>query len=207
MEDARHYSLEVLNISMDNAPALYMLAYYDEFTARKPDSMKGFFENIKSVALEYEEVREIKELLLASAYNLADFEEQVVELIALNMQAAEDATELCEFVDALCPYLIGRRTSAAFLTDKLAGMYHDLAEHCGIPKTCFALIKGIDTNPDSPYSDNSFYLKAKARYFYDNYVTRLKAIVEDMQEGEMKKKFLGAYQSKCQKYKEDAQIV
>ena len=83
MDDAKHYAMEVLNISMDNAPAMYILAYYDEFTARKPDSMRMFFEQIMDVALEYDEVRDICSLIMGSAYNLADFEEQVIQLIAV----------------------------------------------------------------------------------------------------------------------------
>ena len=78
MDDAKHYAMEVLNISMDNAPAMYILAYYDEFTARKPDSMRQFFTKVMDVALEYDEVRDICGLLMSSAYNLADFEEQLI---------------------------------------------------------------------------------------------------------------------------------
>lgn len=71
LEDARHYAMEVLNISMDNAPALYILAYYDEFTVRKPDSMGQFFASLRDVALEYDEVADLRGLMLASAYNLS----------------------------------------------------------------------------------------------------------------------------------------
>ena len=103
LEDARHYAMEVLNISMDNAPAMYILAYYDEFSARKTDSLKQFFWKIKDVSLEYEEVEDLRKLLIASAYNLENFEEDVIQLIALNMQSPEDANDLCEFIDTLCP--------------------------------------------------------------------------------------------------------
>ena len=126
LEDARHYAMEVLNISMDNAPALYILAYYDEFTVRKPDSMGQFFASLRDVALEYDEVADLRSLMLASAYNLADYEENVIELVAVNMQAEEDAPELCKFIDAFCPYLIGKRTSAGFLRQSLAEMYQEL---------------------------------------------------------------------------------
>lgn len=204
LEDARHYAMEVMNISMDNAPAMYILAYYDEFTARKPDSMKRFFDQIKDVSLEYDEVTDLRGLLLSSAYNLADYEEDVIQLIAVNMQAEEDSRDLCEFIDTLCPYLIGKRPSASFLTPDLAGMYQELAEHCGIPKTCFALLKAIDSNPDSPYTDNSFYLKAKARYFYENYITNVGAVISAINDAGLRAKFLGAYQKKREKYKMDA---
>lgn len=204
LDDARHYAMEVMNISMDNAPAMYILAYYDEFTARKPDSMKRFFQQIKDVALEYDEVTDLRGLLLASAYNLADYEEEVIHLIAVNMQSPEDAQALCEFVDTLCPYLIGKRTSASFMTKDLTEMYQELAGHCSIPKTCFALLKAIDTNPDSPYTDNSFYLKAKAQYFYEHYVASVGTVVSAISDSSLKGKFSAVYQKKCEKYRADA---
>ena len=204
MDDAKHYAMEVLNISMDNAPAMYILAYYDEFTARKPDSMRMFFEQIMEVALEYDEVRDICSLIMASAYNLADFEEEVIQLIAVNMQSPDDARELCTVIDTICPFLISKRTSAGYLTDNLVEMYRELADHCGIPKTCFALLKSIDTNPDSPYVGQSFYLKAKVRYFYDNYVVNVGKVIRAMNDANLKAKFVGAYENKCQQYKADA---
>lgn len=206
VEDARHCAMEVLNISMDNAPAMYILAYYDEFIARKPDSMRQFFARIMEVPLEYDEVRDICSLLMSSAYNLADFEEEMIELVAINMQSPDDARELCLVIDTICPYLISKRTSAGYLTDKLAGMYQELAEHCGIPKTCFALLKSIETNPDSPYVGKSFYLKAKVRYFYDHYVASVGRILRAMNDASLKAKFVGAYEKKCQQYRADAGI-
>lgn len=207
LEDARHFAMEVMNIFMDNAPAMYILAYYDEFKARKLGAMKAFFRQIRDVALEYDEVTDLRGLLLSSACNLLDYEEEVIELIAVNMQAEEDAAELCAFIDALCPYLIGKRTSAGFLTENLAGMYQELAAHCGIPKTCYALLKAIDTNPDSPYVSNSFYLKTKTQYFYEHYVTCIGPIIAAINDGAWKKKFSDVYQKKCEKYKRDAGIV
>ena len=204
MEDAKHYAMEVLNISMDNAPAMYVLAYYDEFTARKPDSMRRFFAQIMDVALEYDEVRDMCGLIMASAYNLADFEEEVIRLIAINMQSPDDAKELCSIIDTICPFLISKRTSSGYLTDNLAEMYRELAEHCGIPKTCFALLKSIEANPDSPYATQSFYLKAKAQYFYERYIVNIGKIIRAMNDENFKAKFIAAYESKCRQYKTDA---
>lgn len=206
MEDARHYAMEVLDISMDNAPALYILAYYDEFVARKPDAMKGFFGAIRDVALEYDEVQDLKGLLLSSACNLMEYEADVIELVAVNMQSGDDAAALCEFVDTFCPYIIAKRPSASFLTKGLAEMYQELAEHCGIPRTCFALLKAIDINPDSPYVDSSFYLRAKSKYFFDHYICQLKPIIEAICDDMIRAKFLAAYQKKCEKYRADAGI-
>lgn len=207
MDDARHYAMEVLNISMDNAPAMYILAYYDEFVARKPDAMRHFFHQIEEVALEYDEVRDISSLIMVSVYNLAEFEENVIQLIAVNMQSPEDTRELCTIIDSVCPFLIAKRSSSGYLTDNLTEMYRELAAHCGIPKTCFALLKSLDTNPDSPYATNSFYLKAKARFFYDNYVVNVGKVLRAMNDTGLRDKFLGAYETKCQQYKADAGIV
>lgn len=206
MEDARHYAMEVLNISMDNAPAMYIMSYYDEFVARKPDSMRYFFDSVGDIALEYDEVRDICSLVMASAYNLMDFEEQTIQLIAANMQSPDDARELCTVIDSICPFMISKRTSSAYLTPELAEMYHDLAEHCGIPKTCFALIKSIETNPDSPYVRKSFYLKSKAQYFYSNYVTAIGNIIRVMNDDNYREKFIAAYEKKCRQYQLDAGI-
>lgn len=207
LEDARHYAMEVLNISSDNAPARFMLAYYDEFKAMRPNAMKQFFTEIQPIALEYDEVADLRKLLLKSACYLSEFEGDVIRLLAANMQAPEDAPTLCEFIDSFCPYQIGRHTSASFLTEELCGMYQDLAGHCGIPKTCFALLKGIETNPDSPYVSRSFYLKAKAKAFYDHYVVDVGRVIGAMPESPIKAKFTGAYKSRCLKYKKDAETA
>lgn len=207
LEDARHYAMDVLNISMDNAPAMYILAYYDEFAAGRSESLRQFFRQVQEVPLEFDEVKELRELFLTSAYHLADFEEEVIRLIAVNMQAEEDAEELCGFIDRICPYFIARRTSASFLTPELADMYRELAEHCGIPKTCFALLKAIDINPDSPCSDNSFFLKSKARYFYEHYIQQISEILSATRDPALRNKFLAAYQNKCASYRERAGIA
>lgn len=195
-EDARHYALQVLNILADNAPALYIMAYYEEFTAKNEGTMKRFFNQIQEVALEYDEVEDLRNLFLASSYRMQDFEEDMIQLIAANMQDAQDKDDLCAFIDKICPYLISKRTSSGYLTKELAEMYKDLAEYCSIPKTCFALLKSIDANPDSPYSDNSFYLKSKTRYFYDNYVLPIGNIIGAMNSREYKEKFMNSYKKK-----------
>lgn len=207
MDDARHYAMDVLNISSDNATAMFILAYYDEFIAGKPDAMKQFFHHIQEIALEYEEVQDLRVLILAAAYNLGDFEESIIQLIATNMQSSEDSKDLCNFIDTFCPYQIARHTSSGFLTENLSDLYQQLSGHCGIPKTCFALLKSIETNPDSPYANQNFYLKARVRYFYEHYVTEVGKIISAMEPADLKKKFLGAYQLKCKQYKKDSDLV
>lgn len=203
-ENARHYAMDVMNIFKDNAPALFILAYYDGIVMRIDGAIKRFFNEVKELPLEYDEVKELRKLFTATAYNLMDYEEDVIRLIALNMQDDEDAKELCEFVDKICPYFISKRTSMDFFTDDLQDMYSDLADHCDIPRTCFALVKSIENNPDSPYVSKCFYLKSKTQYFYNHFVLPVGEVIGSMKTEELKKKFMASYEQKRLKYESDA---
>lgn len=205
-EDARHYAREVLNIAMDNVPALFVMAFCDEFVDKYNDRMHDFFVQVANVSLEYDEVREMIKLIKAASYRLVDYEEQVIELLAKNMQSEESLPELTEVLDTICPYFISKRTSMDYLSESLIDMYTELAEHCGIPKTCFALLKSIETNPDSPYTNNNFFLASKTRYFYDHYVVPIGRIVSAMGNSEYRVKFLNAFKVKSQKYMQDANL-
>lgn len=204
-DDSRHYAMDVLNISMDNAPALYIIAYYEEFVAKNEGAMRRFFKQIQEVALEYDEVQDLKKLLTASAYRLRDYEEDVIQLIAANMQAKEDAKDLCGFIDQICPYLISKRTSMDYLTPGLTDMYKELAGHCGIPKTCFALLKSIENNPDSPYVNGGFYLHAKTQYFYEHYVIPVGSVIKEINEPELRGKFVNSYEKIRAKFAADSE--
>ncbi|MBD5521205.1 MAG: hypothetical protein HDR03_08310 [Lachnospiraceae bacterium] len=199
-DDSRHYAMDVLNISMDNAPALYIMNYCEEFVTKNGGAMKRFFNQVQDVALEYDEVQDLKKLLVASTYRLQDYEEDMIQMIAANMQSDEDAEDLCGFIDQICPYLISKRTSMDYLTENLTDMYKELAGHCNIPKTCFALLKSIETNPDSPYVNGSFYLESKTQYFYDNYVIPIGSIVKEINDPELREKFVSSYGKKCTKF-------
>jgi len=203
-ENANTYAKDVLNISKDNAAALFIMSYYEEYIVRRSHSMDSFFVQMKDVALEYDEVQELQDLIVGCAVNMLDFEEQIIQIIAMNLQDPNDAADLCEFMDKVLPYFISKRPSTNFFTKNLVEMYTELAAHCVIPKTCFALMKGIDTNPDSPYVGNEFYLKAKSKYFYDNYVCPLEGILMAMSNQELRNKFMTSYLKKKQKFAEDA---
>lgn len=205
-ENARHYAMDVLNIAMDNAPALFIIAFCEEFIDMCYGSVKRFFRQVSDVALEYDEVREMMQLVLASAYRMTDYEEQIIELFARNMQADESAQELNEFIDRICPYFIGKRTSIDYLNKNLIDMYKELIDHCGIPRTCYALLKSIDSNPDSPYVTNSFYMTAKCRYYYEHYMVPIGEILGCMTSVEYRTKFLMVYQKKCEQYRHDAAL-
>ncbi len=193
-DSAKHYAMDVLNVSRDNAPALYIMAYYDEFVEKRDGALAEFFWEIEEVALEYDEVRDLIQLFKASAYNLVDFEFDILLLLAKNMQAEDDAPELGALIDFLCPQCLSKRGSSSFLTPERVEIYQELAEHCDIPKTCFALIKSIQINPDSPYVSNTFHLHSRTKYFYDNFLLPVGKIVANMKASEMKPKFIAAYQ-------------
>lgn len=204
MDNSKHYALEVLNIFIDNVPAKYIVSYYDEIKNAKNSSIKDFFVSIKDVALEYDEIRDLQELLVASARVLSDYEKEIIEVSAYNMQSLDDTKELESFIDKICPYFIKNRLSADFLKGNGASYYEELANRLNIPKTCFALIKSIEENPDSPYVRDTFYLHSKTRYFYDNFVLPVGSILKNMKESDYKAKLLMAYEQKLTKFEKDA---
>jgi hypothetical protein len=206
-DDAKHYAMEVLNIAMDNAPAMFIMAYYEEFTEKRNDSIKSYFQRIKDLALEYDEVREMINLIKASAYRMVSYEEDIIELFAKNMQSDESRDELRTILDTLCPYFISKRTSSDYLNENLTGMYKELIGHCGIPRTCFALLDSIEKNPDSPYVDRSFYLHAKCEYYYEHYVVPIGDIIGTMGNDEWGNKFRSVYEAKKNNYMKDAGIT
>lgn len=204
-ENARKFAGDVLNTMQDNAVALFIMAYCDEFVESRSGAIKAFFQKLHPIALEYDEVRNLKELFIASVYNLRDHETDMVSLIVKNMQSKEDRGELETWIDSICSYCIGKYPSADFLTSERVELYCDLASNCNIPKTCLALIKGIQANPDSPYSTNCFYMKAKTAYFRAHYVTPVGTIVASMGAGPYKQKFVAAYETLQKQYDIDAQ--
>lgn len=205
-EDAKKYAHDVLNVSKDNATALFIMAFTEEFVERKSNSMKNFFEESIKIDLEYDEIESLRTLFVQAAPRMIDFEADIIKLMATNLQAQEDKKRLNDFIDQICPYFISKRTSSLYLTPELVEMYTDLAKHCGIPKTCFALLKSIETNPDSPYITNSFYLESKTNRFYNDYILQIGDIIDGMCLQEFKQKFMTAFLQKREKYEIDAKI-
>ena len=195
-DDARKYAYDALNISKDNVPALFIIAFHDEFIGKRSGSMRRFFAQVSDVLLEYDELWELRELLIAGIPRLQDFEPEIITLVAKNMQTKEDEEPLCGFIDTICPYLIMKRPSINYLTVELVDLYTELAAHCSIPKTCFALLKSIDTNPESPFLKKDFFLQAKAKYFYENYLLQIGDIIDSIKDNSIKTKFVAAYLQK-----------
>ncbi|WP_155988346.1 hypothetical protein [Oribacterium sp. P6A1] len=203
-ENARRYAQDVLNIMQDNAVALFIMAYEDEFYNGKEGSMKRFFATMMDVALEYDEVTELMDLFVISAHNMVDFEEQMLKMAILNLQGKEDREKLSNFADDISKFCISKRSSADFLTSDMAELYRDIAENCDIPGTCLMLIKGIKDNPSSPYRNNSFYMKGNTRLFYDKYVVPVGNIITAMKPNDHKAKFVSVYNKFRVEYEKDA---
>lgn len=206
-QSAREYATDVLNMMQDNAAALFIMAYCDEFEENRNGAIRDFFKKVDDIPLEYDEVRDLIKLFSASVYNMRDHEVDMIVLIVRNMQSLEDRPELEKFIDTVSPYCIGKYASSDFLDEDRTDFYCDLASHCNIPKTCFALLKGIQTNPDSPYTSNTFYMKAKTGYFLEHYVTFVGKILHSMMDSSYKAKFLSAYKGMAEKYQADARAL
>ncbi len=201
---AVQFARDTVNIMLDNTPALYIMAFYDEFTLGRNNALKDFFRSVSKTALEYEEVTDLMELFLSAPNSLSDYEQQVITVTATNLQDMRDAKTLCDFIDKLCPFLIVKRPSMNFFTKELQEMYTELAEHCGIPRTCLALIKAIRENPDSPYQSGTFHLKERTSYFFDHFVEPVGSVIGAMQDNPEKEKFLRAYAKYRDQYVRDA---
>lgn len=202
---ARTFAGDVLNTMQDNAAALFIMAYCDEFVESRNGAIKDFFRKLDPISLEYDEVRDLKDLFSVSIYNLRDYEADMVSLVVKNMQSPEDRDELEIWIDTICSYCIEKYPSADFLTEERVELYCDLASNCNIPKTCFALLKGVKTNPDSPYAANCFYMKAKTAYFRDHYVAAIGKILSAMQDNPYSRKFSSAYETIEKQFDIDAQ--
>ena len=144
------------------------------------------------------------ELFLASPGRLLDYQEEIITVIAKNLQSEEDAKTLCDFFDKICPYFISKWPSVGFLKPSLVELYMELVDHCGIPKTCFALLNAIQKNPDSPYAGNTFFLKPKTEYFYENFVLPVGKVIESMKDQQLRGKFMAAYKQRKAQYEQDS---
>lgn len=208
-ENAAHYAREALNILEDSVPALFVISFYDEFVAHKMGYMARFFRDVAEIPLLFEETEELRDLILAASPRLLDFEKEIIVLISKNMNASEDRPLLLRFFDELLPYFIKKRGSIDFFSKEQVELYHDLARHCGLPKTCFALLSSIETNPDSPYFSQAFYLQERTRYFYLNFVVPVGSVIRSMDEefgAEFKSKLLAVYAKKKKKFEHDMEI-
>ena len=197
---AREFAVGVLNVMQDNAAALFIVAYCDEFVEGQAGAMEGFFRRTDPMPLESDEVKDLMALFEDKLPNLRDFEVQVVTLVVKNLQSPDDRARLSEFIDRVCPYCILHYASEDFMTPEREDFYRDVAGHCDVPKTCLALLRGIREIPSSPWKAGSFAMRARAMYFLEHYVEPVGRVVSAMRDGRFKPKFLQAYAQEHEKY-------
>lgn len=203
---ARRFAGDVLNIMIDDLPALFILAYLDEFQESRNGAVRDFFTRAQTIRdVQGDEIRELILLFEAALYNMRDYEAEMLTLVVENMQAQADRPELTQFIEKVSPYCIGKYPSSDFMTEERCSLYCDIAANCSVPRTCFALLKGIESNPDSPYVTGTFYMQARTQSFYDNYVVRVGRVIDAMTDNGLHQKFEAAYNECVQKYRDRAQ--
>ncbi len=200
LSGAREFAVDVLNVMQDNAAALFIVAYCNEFVEGQAGAMDGFFRKTEPMPLESDEVKDLIALFGDKLPNLRDFEVQMVTLVVKNLQSPDDRARLNEFIDLVCPYCILRYASEDFMTPEREDFYRDLADNCDIPKTCLALLKGIRELPSSPYQAGSFGMRVRAAYFLEHYVEPVGRVVAAMKSSQFKPKFQQAYEREHEQY-------
>lgn len=201
---ARQFANDVLNMMQDNSAALFMVAYIREFYDGDAGIMKEFFRDVETVALEYDEVRDLLGLFEGKLYNMRDFELEMLTVIIKNMQSKDDKEQLESFIETVCPTCIKHFASADFLNETRIELYTDIVSHCRVPRTCLELIRAIRENPDSPYKSNTFAMQNKTQYFLAHFVEPVGGIIAAMAPIAEKPKFLLAYQQTLDDYRKRA---
>lgn len=182
----------VVEMVPKHAAALYIIAYHKAFVAdiKNRVSLDNLFnEVLPDAEFEIEEEELFKSLLLKTMSHSIDYEEQILEKFV----EYDDAKEVAEFMEQFCPYAISKRVSIEWFTPDLAATYATVSARTSIPKTCYALFTSLSKNPDSPLSDGTFYLKTKAKRFYDNYLLPVGKVINNMADQTFRAKFVAVY--------------
>ena len=202
---AEKLAMEIVGISYYHAPANYILAYIGEIINHKYNKLDEFFTEMESQEeIEDSEIEELEKMIISSPSRLIDYEPRIINLIAKHIAKDKSyeqmKSNLLRFTDTICPYWISTRTSSDFLTKELADIYKEMAQHCSIPKTCYALYNAIVKIPDSPCVNNTFYLTTKTRKFYENFILPIGEIINSIQDNDTKAKFSAAYENRKKQF-------
>lgn len=190
---------KVLQAQNDCVPARYILAFYQtcvQNTSHR-EALKVFFAEQEKKTLSAEDIKLIKNMFLASGTHLSAYESAALRIV---LQAEDTDANVCAFADLFCPKLIAKQTSVDYFTPELQSVYTELATRCSVPKTCYALLAAVNTNPDSPVPQDDFYLKSKAKAFHDRYFLPVGNIINSMKDGNLRGKFRSAYQNELTKF-------
>ena len=191
-EEAKHHAESILAVAVDNAPSLFVRAYYESYIApiKKSERMREFFDKLNDIEADIEEIEPLKKMLLAAILHLDVFEKEALMWVE---SVTDNDSDLCAFADSFCPIIISRRTTIDYMTIEMAATYKRIAARSSAPKTCYALLQSVLNNPDSPFKGNSFYLKTKTQRFYNDYLLPVGEIVGAIASEELKGKFCRVY--------------
>lgn len=199
-EIANHFAESALSVAVDNAAALFIIAYYCAYSAEIKTRKyidKYFYETLPDLELDGEEAEQCKKLWLKVVPHLVDYE----KIILTKMLETQSASDLGAFVDSFSPYAIARRTNSEWLDVEMADLYKTINGQVDIPKTWFALYGSLGKNPDSPEIGDTYYLTTKASRFFNNYILRIGEIFSAIKSEALYRKFNGAFSNEKEKIK------
>lgn len=203
---ARRCAETAISLSKRNAVAIYIVSFCDAFTESYKNTKKYedyFLQQFPEFILEYEEEELLKQLLFVTRSRSVEYECEILKKFC----EYDDPSELSAFVEKFCPTAIAYRNDSDWLTPDMVETYKAVSQKCSIPNTWLALYNAMLKNPDSPLSNDSFYLKTKAERIYENFILKIGEIFESINDEANKQKFTGAfakvqkvYQAKLAKY-------
>ncbi len=218
MEKANKYAQDALEFAVDNAPAKYIVAFYDRYFAedREENALNRFFAEMDEVQQNMlkqkaeadgakeayrrfgkeppaiSEVLDAEEMELLKQYFLASpgrLMDNEYQTLKLMADNCHDEKVLSEFCEHFIPVTISKQTSRYYLTSNLIDIYATLASKCDMPKSCHALFTSIRDNPDSPYRTDTFH-HASAQFFYEEYVLPMEKIFASIRDKELREKYV-----------------
>lgn len=182
----------VVSMVPKNAPALYIIAYYNAVISpvKSRVSMDSLFRvTLPEAELEIEEEEGFKDLLIKTISCSCAYEAEIVNKIV----EYDDAKEAAEFLEKFCPLSIGKHTSSGWLTPDLIASYKSISKKVPLPKTWYALLLTVQKCPDSPFATGQFYLKTKASNFYNNHLLPVGEIMNCICDAATKTKFVAVF--------------
>ena len=193
---------EVLTSDARNLPAGFIVAFSDQIFKKRANQLDRFFNNVPKLpgSISSEDLEKLCQLFTSGRLKLADYEAQILGLVYANANELGPAA-VCKFVDEFSPNIIVTRTNGNFLSGDLLDLYMKLSAFCSVPKTCFALLGSIETNPASPLKNGAYYLTGKSKKFYDEYVTSVGEIINHMRSEKNRPQFQKAFLDKSQNYR------
>ncbi len=172
--------------------ATFIIYYYKSYVDNNKNSklISDFFlSKLEDIEFEIEEEEMFKNMLCKKANKVEHFEAQILK----KFSEYDDEKELGEFVERFSPALILNRKTFDWLTPSMIETYKTITNRTSIPKTWYALYTSIIKNPDSPVSNNQFYLKTKTNRIYNDCLLPIGEIFNLINDKTNKDKFYNAF--------------